>query len=479
MQQTKPISLLKSFSPILVLIPLLAANVFFFGDNSLGGANQLALLLAAAVATLIGFSQGLSFETILEHIKNAINSTLGAIIILLLIGALAGTWLISGVIPALIYYGLQIAHPSYFLVAASVVCAIISVASGSSWSTIATIGIALLGIGKALGFSEAVVGGAIITGAYFGDKMSPLSDTTNLAAAVSGAHLFDHIRYMFYTTVPSYIINIILFFIIGLNYTPESSAIGLEELNSALISNFNITPFLFLVPALVVFLIIKKVDPIPALFVGVLSAALCAIIFQPELLERLGGKSNYFQNSYYVLFSAAGSETSIQTGNAALTDLLSSGGMAGMLNTVWLIICAMVFGGAMEAIGALERIAGWLIAGVKSVGGLVATTVGSCLFINLTASDQYLAIVVPGRMYKNAFDAKGLAPVNLSRTLEDSGTVTSVLIPWNTCGATQSAVLGVATFVYLPFCFFNYLSPLMSIIFAAFDIKIKRKAAKA
>ena len=227
------------------------------------------------------------------------------------------------------------------------------------------------------------------------------------------------------------------------------------------------------------FLIIKKVDPIPALFVGIVSAGICAVIFQPELLERLGGKSNYFQNSYYVLLSSAGSETSIETGNIALTDLLSSGGMAGMLNTVWLIICAMVFGGAMEAIGALERIAGWLISGVKSVGGLVATSVGSCLFINLTASDQYLAIVVPGRMYKDAFDAKGLAPVNLSRTLEDSGTVTSVLIPWNTCGATQSAVLGVATFAYLPFCFFNYLSPIMSIIFAAFNIKIKRKAKKA
>ena len=479
MQQNKSISLIQSFLPILVLIPLLAANVFFFGDNSLGGSNQLALLLAAAVATLIGFSQKLSFETILEHIKNAINSTLGAIIILLLIGALAGTWLISGVIPALIYYGLQIAHPSYFLVAASVVCAIISVASGSSWSTIATIGIALLGIGKALGFSEAIVGGAIITGAYFGDKMSPLSDTTNLAAAVSGAQLFDHIRYMFLTTGPSYIINLIIFFIIGLNYTPEASAIGLEELNTALISNFNITPLLFVVPGLVVFLIIKKVDPIPALFVGIVSAGICAVIFQPELLERLGGKSNYFQNSYYVLLSSAGSETSIETGNIALTDLLSSGGMAGMLNTVWLIICAMVFGGAMEAIGALERIAGWLISGVKSLGGLVATTVGSCLFINLTASDQYLAIVVPGRMYKDAFDAKGLAPVNLSRTLEDSGTVTSVLIPWNTCGATQSAVLGVATFAYLPFCFFNYLSPIMSIIFAAFNIKIKRKATKA
>lgn len=478
MQDEKAISLFQSFLPIIVLIPLLAANVFFFGDNSLGGSNQLALLFAASVASVIGFRQNLNFETILDHIKKAINSTLGAIIILLLIGALAGTWLISGVIPALIYYGLKIAHPSYFLVAASVVCAIISVASGSSWSTIATIGIALLGIGKALGFSEAVVGGAIITGAYFGDKMSPLSDTTNLAAAVSGAQLFDHIRYMFFTTIPSYTINLILFFIIGLNYTPEGSAIGLDQLNEALLANFNITPFLFIVPALVVFLIVKKVDPIPALFVGILSAAICAIIFQPELIERIGGKSSYFQNSYYVVISAAASDTSIDTGNAALTDLLSSGGMSGMLNTVWLIICAMVFGGSMEAIGALQRIAGWLISGVKSLGGLVATTVGSCLFINLTASDQYLAIVVPGRMYKDAFDAKGLAPVNLSRTLEDSGTVTSVLIPWNTCGATQSAVLGVATFAYLPFCFFNYLSPLMSILFAVFRIKIKEKSNK-
>ncbi len=474
MQQQKPISLPLAFAPIIVLIPLLAANVYFFGDNSLGGSNQLALLFAAAIASIIGFKQGLSFDEILEHIKKAINSTLGAIIILLLIGALAGTWLISGVIPALIYYGLQIAHPSYFLVAASVVCAIISIASGSSWSTIATIGIALLGIGKALGFSEAVIGGAIITGAYFGDKMSPLSDTTNLAAAVSGAKLFDHIRYMLLTTVPSYTINLIIFFIIGLNYAPEASSVGLNELNNALIESFNITPILFIVPALVVVLIIKKVDPIPALFVGIISAALCAVVFQPELIEQLGQKSSYLKNSYFVILSAAGADTVIETGNTALTDLLSSGGMAGMLNTVWLIICAMVFGGSMEAIGALQRIAQWLISGVKSLGGLLATTVGSCLFINLTASDQYLAIVVPGRMYKDAFDAKKLAPENLSRTLEDSGTVTSVLIPWNTCGATQSAVLGVATLTYLPFCFFNYLSPLMSITFAVLKIKIKR-----
>lgn len=470
----KEIGLLTSFIPILVLIPLLAANVYFFGDNSLGGSNQLALLIAAGTASIIGFSQGLNFDQILEHIKKAINSTLGAIIILLLIGALAGTWLVSGVIPALIFYGLKIAHPSYFLVAASVVCAIISVASGSSWSTIATIGIALLGIGKALGFSEAVVGGAIITGAYFGDKMSPLSDTTNLAAAVSGAQLFDHIRYMLFTTVPSYLINLILFFIIGLNYETSGGSIGLTELNNVIEQTFNITPLLFVVPALVVFLIIKKVDPIPALFMGILSAVLCAIVFQPDLINNLGGSESYFSNSYYVLLSAAGSDTVIETGNAALTDLLSSGGMAGMLNTVWLIICAMVFGGSMEAIGALQKIASWLISGVKSFAGLVATTIGSCLFINLTASDQYLAIVVPGRMYKDAFDAKGLAPVNLSRTLEDSGTVTSVLIPWNTCGATQSAVLGVATLAYLPFCFFNYLSPIMSFVYALFRIKIKQ-----
>ena len=374
----------------------------------------------------------------------------------------------------MIYYGLKILNPDFFLFASCIICAIVSLASGSSWSTIATVGIALIGIGKVMGISEGLVAGSIISGAYFGDKMSPLSDTTNLAAAMSSSNLFSHIKYMMYTTIPSFIIAIVIFFFLGFNIETSTSQ-NINDLLFALESKININYYLFIVPMVVVILIIKKTPAIPALFVGVLLGALFAIIFQPQLIQEINENNSLDIKSYYkVIITAISSEIQITTENNLMNNLLNSNGMKGMLSTVWLVICAMSFGGAMQATKLLKRISDPIIKYAKSTGSLIATTSGTCLFFNLTTADQYLSIVVPGKMFENSFKKRGLAPENLSRTLEDSGTVTSVLIPWNTCGAAQSAVLGVATLTYMPFCFFNLISPVMTIIYGYFKIKIKK-----
>ena len=460
--------------PILFLIGLLSINVYLYGDDSLGGSNQLSLLFSGALAAIIGILYGNNWKDILEGISKSIKSVTPSIIILLLIGSLAGTWLISGIVPAMIYYGLQILNPEIFLFATAIITAIVSLATGSSWSTIATIGIALLGIGQALGLPLGLIGGAIISGAYFGDKMSPLSDTTNLAPAMAGTDLFTHIRYMMYTTIPSFSIALILFLIIGF----RSNIIGTEnigELLQTLNTSFNITPWLFVVPVLVIILIVKKTPAIPALLAGSVLGGVFAILFQPNIITEISGEASVtISSSYKAVINAMSTDISITTNNNQINDLLTSGGMYGMLNTIWLIICAMIFGGILESTGLLRRIAEPIINYAKSTGSLVATTTGTCIFFNITASDQYISIVVPGRMFADSYKEKGLAPENLSRTLEDSGTVTSVLIPWNTCGATQSAVLGVATLNYLPYCFFNLISPIMTIIYAYLGIKIKK-----
>jgi len=474
MHKIKPLSLGIALLPILFLISLLSLNVYYYGNDSLSGSNQMALLLSAAFCAVLAGKRGTTWLTILEGIKNSISDALPALLILLLIGALAGTWLISGIVPAMIYYGLQIVNPTYFLIAACIVSAIISMATGSSWSTIATIGVALLGIGKALGMSEAMVAGAVISGAYFGDKMSPLSDTTNLAPAMAGTDLVTHIRYMVYTTVPSIIITLILFLFLGLNLESQSSVNDINTILTAIESKFTISPWLFIVPAAVLFLIVKKVPAIPALFVGTLLGGFAAIIFQPEIIAELGAGNNYFQASFITLMNAMSGEVSIVTENAMINNLLTTGGMFGMLNTVWLIICAMCFGGVMGASGFLHKLSSSLMKMATNTASLVATTTGTCIFFNVTASDQYLAIVVPGKMFAESYKDKGLAPENLSRTLEDSGTVTSVLIPWNTCGATQASVLGVSTLTYLPFCFFNIISPFMTLLYAIIGIKIRK-----
>lgn len=469
----KPISLSFALLPIFFLIALLSLNVYYYGDDALSGANQMTLLLSGAFCSFLAISRGSLWSELLEGIRKSISDTLPALLILLLIGALAGTWLISGVVPAMIYYGLQIVNPTYFLIAACSVSAIISLVTGSSWSTIATIGVALLGIGKAIGMSEAMVAGAIISGAYFGDKMSPLSDTTNLAPAMSGVDLFTHIRYMSYTTIPSICITLIIFLFLGLNLETVSSENDINKILLAIDSKFNISPWLFCVPALVILLIIKKLPAIPALFIGTLLGGIAAIICQPKIIIELGASTHYFENSFKAVMEAMAKDVSILTTEPMINELLSTGGMKGMLNTVWLILCAMCFGGSMEASGFLNKLSSSFMKLATNTASLVATTTGTCIFFNLTASDQYLSIIVPGKMFAESYKKQGLAPENLSRTLEDSGTVTSVLIPWNTCGATQASILGVSTLTYLPFCFFNIISPFMTMIYAIVGLKIR------
>lgn len=468
-------TLLQALLPIVFLIIALFINVRIFGDAALDGSNQMILLLSAAVATLVAMRLGFNWKEIRSGIVKSISSAMASIIILLLIGSLAGTWLISGIVPAMIYYGLEILNPTIFLFAATIVCAIVSVATGSSWTTAATVGIALIGIGTALGLNQGMVAGAIISGAYFGDKMSPLSDTTNLAPAMAGTDLFTHIRYMAFTTVPSISITLIIFLVLGFVAHGDSAPVDIHEIQEAIASQFNINGWLFLVPIIVIALIVKRTPAIPAILIGALLGGVFALIFQPGVVQSVSGYEIYNWKAGYVgVMTALYGDVSITTGNAIVDELLSSGGMYGMLGTVWLIISAMIFGGVMEKSGMLKRIAEAVISVVNSTGSLIASTVGTCVFFNITASDQYLAIVVPGRMYTDTYREKGLAPENLSRSLEDSGTVTSVLVPWNTCGAYHSSVLGVATLTYLPFAFFNLISPFMSIFYAYAGIKIRK-----
>ncbi|WP_340112292.1 Na+/H+ antiporter NhaC [Maribellus mangrovi] len=476
MTTKKEASLLLALLPILILIVLLTLNVLLF-DDTLAGANQIALMLAAAIAGLVAYRLGFKWNSIKKKIVATIGSAMPSILILLLIGSLAGTWLISGVVPAMIYYGLDIISPKLFLFTAVVVSAIISVSTGSSWSTIATIGVALLGIGKAIGIDEAVVAGAIISGAYFGDKMSPLSDTTNLAPAMAGTDLFTHIRYMAFTTGPTLIITLIIFLVIGFRYDFSSATIDVENVKAAIDGTFNTSPLLFLVPVILLTVIILKVPPLPSLLIGTLLGGLFAIVFQPDIIRSVAGHfDKYTTSSYYTVMQAMFGDVSLTTPDENVNELLSTSGMRGMLDTVWLILSAMVFGGVMESAGLLKRITQPIVKYAKSTGNLVASTVATCLFFNTTASDQYIAIVVPGRMYRKTYQDKGLKPELLSRTLEDSGTVTSVLIPWNTCGATQSRILGVDTWTYAPYAFFNIISPFMTMLFAYLNIKIRRYA---
>lgn len=469
----KELSLGIALLPIVILVLLLSYNVLVYGDDALGGSNQFILLLGAAVAGIVGFYYKIGYQKMIDKVAENLQSVTGALLILLFVGALAGTWLISGIIPAMIYYGLQILHPSIFLPACIIICAIISLATGSSWTTSATVGIALIGIGKVLGIPVGMVAGAVISGAYFGDKLSPLSDTTNLAPAMAGGELFSHIKYMTLTTIPSIIITLVVFFILSLTQS-TSGAADTETLMLAIEEKFTITPWLFIVPGTVILLIIKKSPPLIALLIGTLLGGLFAVVFQSKILLEINESSILsFEVAYRAIMNSITISTEINTSNTLLNDLFTSGGMEGMLGTIWLIICAMVFGGIMDAIGALEKVSNALLNWAQTTFQLFASTVASCLAINLTASDQYLAIVIPGKMFAKAYKDRKLAPENLSRTLEDSGTVTSVLIPWNTCGAYQSGVLGVDVGDYFVYAIFNWLSPFMTLLFAAFNIKIK------
>lgn len=466
--ENKELSLSEALIPVVILMGMLAYNIFFVEGQEWFGAytNQIILLLGGGVAAAVGFYNKVTINTMLSEIWENLKSVFVPIMILFLVGALAGTWLISGVIPAMVYYGLQVLSPEIFLPASVIIAAVISIATGSSWTTSATVGIALVGIGTALGISPGMIAGAVLSGAYFGDKMSPLSDTTNLAPAMAGTDLFTHIRYMSITTIPSILVTLVVFIIISIAIQPTGSA-DISNLLVSIDNTFYISPWLFLVPVAVIALILLKTKPLIALASGVVLAIIFAFVFQSEVLEELS------DSNVTAIITAILTDTSITTDNESLNELFSSGGMNGMLWTIFLIICAMVFGGIMDGIGALSRITKTLLSVASTVFGLFTSTVISCLGLNVIASDQYLAIVIPGKMFKQAYEDKGLAPENLSRTLEDSGTVTSVLIPWNTCGAYQSGVLGVGVGEYFIYAVFNWLSPFMTLLFAAFRIKIK------
>ncbi|APQ18650.1 Na+/H+ antiporter NhaC [Maribacter hydrothermalis] len=466
--RNKELSLFEALIPVVLLMAMLAYNIFFadgewFGEYS----NQIILLIGGFFAAIVGFFNKTTFATMVMEIYENLKSVFVPIMILFLVGALAGTWLVSGIIPAMVYYGLKVLSPSIFLPASIVIAAIISIATGSSWTTSATVGIALVGIGTALGIPTGMIAGAVISGAYFGDKMSPLSDTTNLAPAMAGTDLFTHIKYMLFTTGPTILITIITFSIISLNIDTTGNA-DVTGLLNTITQTFNISPYLFIVPVAVIALILLKTKPLIALGTGVVLAGIFAFIFQPDILASLA------DSKLGAIIKAVLTDTAIITDNEKLNELFSSGGMNGMLWTIYLICCAMVFGGIMDGIGGLSRITQSLLSVAKSIFGLFSSTVLSCLGLNIIASDQYLALVIPGKMFKKAYQDRGLAPENLSRTLEDSGTVTSVLIPWNTCGAYQSGVLGVSVSEYFAFAIFNWLSPIMTLIFAAFNIKIRQ-----
>lgn len=466
-----PPSLLDALMPLSILIALLSLSVYFYGADSSYGPNQVALLLCAIIAALLGMKNGFSWNEMQEGMLHGIGLVFGAILILFAVGALIGSWILAGTVPTMIYYGVQILSPQWFYAASCIICAVVGLSIGSSWTTAGTLGIALMGIGGAMGLSPGITAGAIISGAYFGDKLSPLSDTTNVAAAVTSCDLFDHIRHMLWTTVPAFCLALIIFMILG--FSTESgqvSATEIHQLLGALKLEFNISAVSLLPLLLLLVMAWRKVPAYPTLICGALAACAIAMVFEPEATRRLGGDDgvlSLIKGAWYSLFNGYKSESS----NVAVAALLSKGGMSSMLNTIWLIISAMAFGGVMERAGFLERIVNWVLSRVSSVGGLISATVLTCFGMNASAGDQFMAIIIPGRMFREAFAAKGLHGLNLSRSLEDSGTITSVLIPWNTCGAYMSAALGVATWTYAPYALFNLICPLLAIIYGWLHFK--------
>ena len=466
-------SVLMSIIPLAVLVVFLALTIKLFGGDSIAGGSQISLLTASAVCTAMAIGiYRCSWQQLEEAFVNNMRNATPALLILLLIGAIAGTWMASGVIPTLIYYGLKILHPSIFLPASCIICAIISLLTGSSWTTVATIGVALLGIGRALGFEDGWVAGAIISGAYFGDKISLMSDTTVLASSTSEVPIFKHIKYLMITTTPAMVIALTVFCITGLTNSPaaEANTIAIEQ---ALGATFNITPWLLIVPMITGVLIVKRLPAIITLFTSAAVAAIAMIIFQPEIVLAITGDGGASAlTSIKAIIIAATSETSVETGNALLNELVATRGMGGMMNTVWLIICAMCFGGVMYGSGMLSSITQIFVRMARRTVSVVGSTVCSGIFFNLTTGDQYISIILTSNLFRRLYDDRHLERRLLSRSVEDSATVTSVLIPWNSCGMAQSTVLGVATLTYLPYCIFNLVSPLMSILMAAIGYKI-------
>lgn len=465
-----------AFVPFLVLIALLICCIMVFGNATLDGASQVALLIASGTCVLVGwFKKRLDWDVLEREMTEKVANCTPSIIILLLIGAISGTWMVSGIVPTMIYYGMQILHPQWFLVSSCVLCALISLLIGSSWTTVATIGVALMGIGKAHGFDDGWIAGSIISGAYFGDKLSPLSDTTVLASSVSGTPLFTHIRYMLFTTVPAFTLTLLIFLIAGLSMNVAAMG-NVSDFADGLNRTFLISPWLLLVPVVVGYMIARRWPSLVVLFLATLLAAIVALIFQEDRLCEIANQGNEpgFMVLYEGAIRACYDSTNINTGNDVLNQLVKTRGMAGMMPTIWLIICAQVFAGALTATGLLKEIMGYILRMVRGTFSLVASTVLSGIFLNITTADQFLSIILTSSMFKESYQKHGLENRLLSRSCEDGCTVTSVLVPWNTCGLTQSTVLGVATIAYLPYCFFNLLSPISSMVVAAFGWKIKK-----
>ena len=468
-----------SLIPLILLVALLGCVIASFGSDALSGASQIALLLSAGVCVCIGIACGYTtWDNFEKFVVKKISDVTQAIIILLLIGAISGAWMVSGIVPSMIYYGMQILSPDAFLPSACIICAVVSLMTGSSWTTVATIGIALLGIGRALGFSDCWIAGAIISGAYFGDKLSPLSDTTVLASSTIGTPLFTHIRYMLITTIPTMLITLAIYTIYGMSLD-ATTANDVQLFSKGLKSTFDISPWLMIIPIITAIMIARKMPPIMVLFLSTLGAAIFAVIFQSELLNKIAGESSCalmsrFRGAMILVYGS----TSIETGVEALDKLVSTKGMAGMMSTIWLIICAMIFGASMDATRMIESITNVFLRLAHSTVSTVTSTVCVGSFLNTVCGDQYLTIILTGNIFKNVYQKQGFESRLLSRTIEDSATVTSVLVPWNTCAMAQSSVLGVATIAYIPYCFFNLISPLMSIFIASIGFKIYRTIKK-
>ncbi len=468
-----------SLIPILILVTLLALNISIFGSDAILGASQVALLFSAGVAIWLAmWLFKVPWQDFEETIKSNIGDVTTAIVILFLIGAISGTWTMSGIVPTFIYYGVKIISPKVFLLTACIICALVSVTIGSSWTTIATIGVALLGIGKALGFSDGMIAGAIISGAYFGDKISPLSDTTVLASSMSKVPMFDHIRHLMYTTVPSIVITLVIFTILGFSHSGSDSSL-INEYTSVLDSKFNITPWLLIVPALTAVMIARRMPALIVLALSTATAAIAAVIFQPDIIREIGASIAGDGSNAKILFTGTiesiYNSVSIETGNPEVNQLVASKGMLGMLNTVYLIICAMCFGAALKASGMLRHLASMILPLTKRRTSLVTSTVVTGTALNGIVSDQYLAIILTSSLFKDVYEKEGYENRLLSRSVEDSATVTSPLYPWSSCGMTQATILSVPTLAYLPYCFFNLISPLMSISVAAIGYKILKK----
>jgi len=469
----RPATVMQALVPILVLISLLSFSVYLFGEDASYGPNQIALIIGAVVASTIGWRNGQQWQQIENAIINGVTIALKPILILFCVGLLIGSWILSGTVPTMIYYSLLILDPAIFYAASCLICGIIALSIGSSWTVAGTVGIALIGAAAGLGLSVEITAGAIISGAYFGDKMSPLSETTNLAPAVAGTDLFSHISHMVWTTVPSIVIALVLYVIIGVNIDTDNSANDLAVTMQLIQDNFTINPFMLLPVIILLIMAQKKLPPIPTILTGAFVGVVLALLFQQSAVLSLAGDTpnvflGLFKGTWQTLFDGF----SLSSGNETLDDLMTRGGMSSMLNTVWLILCAMVFGAVMDHTGLLQCLVNYALSFVHSTGSLITTTILTCIGANIITSDQYISIVLPGRMYKMEFQNRNLDAKNLSRCLEDAGTMTSPLIPWNTCGAYMAGTLGVATFSYLPYCFFNLICPVIAVIYGYTNFKI-------